>query len=202
MKRLTARLGVLAAMAMLAAAAPATAQGFSDGYNFLKSVRDRDVTKAKALIDKPGSTIINSRDSTSGETALMIAIKRRDAPWLAFLLQNGADPNMADKDGNTPLMVSAMNAFSDGVRLMLAGKARVDASNGRGETALIKAVQMKDAASVQLLLNAGADPDRTDSFAGMSARQYAERDVRNGPVAKLMAEAPKKEKKAIMGPRL
>lgn len=201
MKQLTARLGWLVAAALLAGAVPAAAQ-FSDGYNFLKAVRDRDVSKAKGLIDKPGSTIINSRDITSGETALMIAIKRRDAPWLAFLLQNGADPNMKDKDGNTPLMVASMNAFSDGVRLMLAGKAQVDASNGRGETALIKAVQMKDAASVQLLLNAGADPDRSDSFAGMSARQYAERDIRSGPVAKLMDEAPRAEKKVIMGPRL
>lgn len=201
MKRLTARLGWLVAAMMLAGAAPAAAQ-FSDGYNFLKAVRDRDVNKAKALIDKPGSTIINSRDGDNGETALMIAIKRRDAPWLAFLLQNGADPNMKDREGNTPLIVASMNAFSDGVRLMLAGKAQVDATNGRGETALIKSVQMKDATSVQLLLNAGADPDRTDSFAGMSARQYAERDIRSGPVAKMMEEAPKKEKKPAMGPRL
>lgn len=201
MKRWMARLGWLAAAIALAGAAPAAAQ-FSDGYNFLKAVRDRDVTKAKTLIDKPGSTIINARDITSGETALMIAIRRRDAPWIAFLLQNGADPNMKDKEGNTPLLVASQNAFSDGVRLMLAGKAQVDAGNSRGETALIKSVQMKDSASVQLLLNAGADPDRTDSFAGMSARQYAERDVRSGPVARMLEEAPKKEKKAIMGPRL
>lgn len=201
MKRLTARTAWLAAAIMLAGAAPAAAQ-FSDGYNFLKAVRDRDVQKAKALIDKPGSTLVNSRDVTSGETALMIAIKRRDAPWLAFLLQNGADPNMKDNEGNTPLIVAAMSAFSDGVRLMLAGKAQVDATNGRGETALIKSVQMKDAPSVQLLLNAGADPDRRDSFAGMSAREYAARDIRSGPVAKLMTEAAKKEKKAGVGPSL
>ena len=50
---------------MLAGAVPAAAQ-FSDGYNFLKAVRDRDVQKAKALIDKPGSTLVNSRDVTSG----------------------------------------------------------------------------------------------------------------------------------------
>lgn len=201
MKRLTARLAWLAAAMMLTVSAPAAAQ-FSDGYNFLKAVRDRDVQKAKALIDKPGSTLVNSRDITSGETALMISIKRRDAPWLAFLLQNGADPNMKDNEGNTPLIVSSMSAFSDGVRLMLAGKAQVDATNGRGETALIKSVQMKDAASVQLLLNAGADPDRRDSFAGMSAREYAARDIRSGPVAKLMTEAAKKEKKPSVGPSL
>ena len=51
----------------------------------------------------------------------------------------------------------------------------MDAPNGRGETPLIKAVQMKDSASVQMLLNAGADPDRRDSFAGMSARGVVSR---------------------------
>lgn len=186
--------------AMVGFPAPAAAQ-FSDGFSFLKAVRDRDVNKAKTLIDKPGSTIINARDGDSGDTALMITLKRRDAPWTAFLLQNGADPNLKGADGNTPLIVAAMNSFPDGVRLMLAGRAQVDAANSRGETALIKAVQNKDAASVQLLLGAGANPDRADSLAGMSARDYAGRDVRSGPVAKLLADAPKKTDRPVMGPK-
>jgi uncharacterized protein len=180
---------------------PAAAQ-FSDGYNFLKAVKDRDVLKAKALIDKPGSTIINARDGDTGETALMIAIRRRDTPWMGFLLQSGADPNLKDQEGNTPLIVAAMNAFPDGVRVMLASRAQVDGSNGRGETALIKAVHMRDAPSVQLLLAAGADPDRTDNLAGLSARDYAARDIRGGPIAKALAEAPKKGAKKSMGPSL
>jgi ankyrin repeat protein len=192
--------GLVLGMALLSAG-PAAAQ-FSDGYNFLKAVRDKDVLKAKALIDKPGSTIVNARDLTSGETALMIAIKRRDTPWMGFLLQNGADPNLKDAEGNTPLIVAAMNGFPDGVRVMLIAKAQVDGSNGRGETALIKAVHMRDAASVQLLLQAGADPDRTDNQAGLSARDYAARDIRSGPIAKALAEAPKKGASKSMGPSL
>lgn len=180
---------------------PAAAQ-FSDGYNFLKAVKDKDVLKAKSLIDKPGSTIVNTRDLTSGETALMIAIKRRDTPWMGFLLQNGADANLKDGEGNTPLIVAAMNAFPDGVRVLLASKAQVDGANGKGETALIKAVHMRDQASVQLLLQAGADADRTDNLAGMSARDYAARDVRTGPIAKALADAPKKGAKKTMGPSL
>lgn len=188
------------APALMLVATPAVAQ-FSDGYNFLKAVRDRDVNKAKTLIDKPGSTIINARDGDSGDTALMITLKRRDIPWAAFLLQNGADPNLRANDGNTPLILSAMTGFPEGVRLMLAGKARVDDSNNHGETALIKAVQRKDASSVRMLLDAGADPDRTDNLAGMSARDYAARDLRSGPVAQMLAEAPKKGGNQMVGPR-
>jgi ankyrin repeat protein len=194
------RKALLAGLALLVAT-PAAAQ-FSDGYNFLKAVREKDVLKAKSFIDKPGSTIVNARDLTSGETALMIAIRRRDTPWMGFLLQNGADPNLKDADGNTPLIVAAMTGFGDGVRVMLASKAQVDGTNGKGETALIKAVHMRDTASVQLLLQAGADPDRTDNLAGMSARDYAARDVRSGPIAKALAEAPKKGASKSMGPSL
>jgi ankyrin repeat protein len=194
------RTALLAGLALLVAN-PAAAQ-FSDGYNFLKAVREKDVLKAKSLIDKPGSTIVNARDLTSGETALMIAIKRRDTPWMGFLLQNGADPNLKDGEGNTPLIVAAMNGFPEGVRVLLVSKAQVDGTNGKGETALIKAVHTRDAPSVQLLLQAGADPDRTDNLAGMSARDYAARDIRSGPIAKALTEAPKKGASKSMGPSL
>ncbi len=195
------RLLGLALMLAFALGAPAAAQ-FSDGYNFLKAVRDKDALKAKTFMDKPGSTIVNTRDIDNGETALLIAIKRRDPPWIGFLLQNGADPNLKDGNGDTPIVVAAMTGFSDGVRLMLAGKARVDEANSRGETALIKAVHARDAASAQLLLDAGADPDRTDNLTGMSARDYAARDLRGGTLAKMMADAPKKAVSKAAGPRL
>ena len=48
-----------------------------------------------------------------------------------------------------------------------------------GETPLIIAVQNRDLALVRLLLANGADPDRTDSAAGFSARDYARRDTRS-----------------------
>ncbi|WP_199554364.1 ankyrin repeat domain-containing protein [Sandaracinobacteroides hominis] len=190
-----------AVLAFGLAATPAAAQ-FSDGYNFLKAVRDKDVTKAKGFIDKPGSTLINTRDGDSGETALLIVTKRRDAPWMAFLLQNGADTAAKDKDGNTALIVAASSGFPDGVRVMLSRRPQVDAANNRGETALIRAVHAKDAASVQMLLNAGADPDRTDNLAGMSAREYAARDIRGGQLAKMMEDAPRKSAKQVVGPSL
>lgn len=182
-------------------APPAQAQ-FSDSYSFLKAVRDRDVLKAKGFIDKPGSTIVNSRDRDTGETALHIVVKRRDAPWLGFLLQQGADPNVRDTEGATPLMLAATAGFADGVRVLLAGSARVDESNTRGETALIKAVHSRDAASARMLLDAGADPDRPDNLTGLSARDYALRDQPNAPIGRLLADAEKARAKKAAGPQL
>ncbi|MEK7342945.1 MAG: ankyrin repeat domain-containing protein [Pseudomonadota bacterium] len=174
-KRLTALLGSLALGLMTPGAAQAQ---FSDNYNFLKAVKDKDGQKVTDLIQKPGSTVINSRDVTSGENALHIVVARRDATWLTFLLAKGANPNLTDNDGNTPLMDAVQSRFEEGVRTLLTYKAQVDKVNDNGETPLIRAVQLRDVALVRLLVAQGANPDKRDSIAGMSAKDYAQRDTR------------------------
>ena len=120
--------------------------------------------------------------------ALHIVVARRDNIWVGFLLQKGANPNIADKEGVTPLMLATQLRFVDGVRTLLAKKAKVDETNKQGETALIRAVQLRDSELVRLLLANGADPDRTDSLAGKSARDYATLDRR---AASILAEIEK-----------
>ncbi len=156
---------------------PAQAQ-FSDSYNFLKAVKDKDGEKVTDLIQKPGSTVINSRDVSTGENALHIIVARRDATWLTFLLAKGANPNLTDNDGNTPLMDAVQGRFEEGVRTLLAYKAQVDKVNDSGETPLIRAVQLRDVGLVRLLVAQGANPEKRDTMAGMSARDYAKRDGR------------------------
>lgn len=199
-----------AALALLLAAAPAAmllpagpvAAQFSDSFNFLRAVRDRDVLKARSFLDRPGSVVVNARDADSGDTALHIVVRRRDTPWMGFLLQNGADPNIRDRAGETPLMLAARTGFVDGVRVMLAVKADVDLPNSRGETPLMIAVFNRDADVARLLLAAGANPDRPDNATGLSAREHAARDPRAGAVGRLLAEAERRETRAVAGPQL
>lgn len=177
----------LLAVAALSISAPAAAQ-FSESYNFLKAIKDRDGEEATKFLSRPGSVIVNTRDRATGETGLHIVVARRDNIWLGFLLQKGANPNIADKEGVTPLMLATQLRFIDGVRALLAKKAKVDDTNRQGETALIRAVQLRDTELVRLLLANGADPDRTDSLAGKSARDYATQDRRS---ASILAEIEK-----------
>lgn len=184
------------------AASPAAAQ-FSDSYKFIQAVKKRDLAEAQKLLNKPGNTLVNIRDRDSGDTALHIVTRRRDVPWMAYMLQNRANANLADRQGDTPLIVAASSSFAEGVNLLIQyGSVSVDQANQRGETALIRAVHARDAASVRLLLAAGADPDRADNLAGMSAREYAARDRRGGLVSDLLAEAPEKDKGKMVGPSL
>lgn len=166
--------------------APPAAAQFSDSYNFLKAVRDRKGDEAEKFLAEPGTVIINTRDSTSGETALHIVVQRRDATWLGYLLQKGANPNLADKKGTTPLMLATQLGFVDGIETLTRRKAQVDQTNRAGETALILAVQLRNAEAVRALLKAGANPDKKDSRAGYSARDYAKQDGRAGAIVSII----------------
>lgn len=196
-----ASLSLLAAAAALAVS-PALAQ-FRGGYAFIQAVDSRDGTKAtEALKDDP--TLVNTRHPDTGETALIISTKRRDIAWVRFLLGKDADPSIGDRQGVTPLMHAALLNFTDGAEALLGEKAPVDQSNRRGETPLILAVQAKNAAMVRLLIRKGANPDKADHVAGMSARDYAKRDDRTGQMLALLdakSDAPVRDTGAVFGPQ-
>ena len=192
---------MIALLAAALIALPAAAQ-FSQSYNFLKAVRDADGAKATEALEKnPGSTIIDTRDYSTGETALHIVVKRRDMTWLGFLVGKGAKPDVRDAQGNTPLLTAAQNGFVEGAHLLILDRAAVDAENSRGETPLILAVHNRDLAMVRELLAAGANPNRADRIAGKSARDYAAEDRRAAAVLKAIDEAkPVKLSPRMSGP--
>lgn len=170
------RLTIGGALAIgLAVSAPLAAQTYSDGYKFLQAVEKKDVGKVNELLAEPGTTVINSRDLSSGRSALHITVQRRDRTWLSFLLGKGANPNIADNHRVTPLMLASQNGFVEGLQDLIAHGARVDDPNETGETPLMLAVHRRDTAMIRLLLAAGADPERTDN-SGRSAREYAQLD--------------------------
>jgi ankyrin repeat protein len=193
--------GGLVAAAMIVTAAPATAQlGQSDSYQFLQAIRESKGDEVNKLLDKPGTVIVNTRDRQSGEAALHIVAKRGDTTYVNYLLARGADPNIRDGQGNTPLLVAVNNGAGGVIDLLVKGGANVNLGNGSGETPLIRAVQRRDLSLVRILLAAGADPDQSDRIAGLSARDYAHQDTRTPALAKVIDETPKKPRRAVSGP--
>lgn len=183
--------GALIALSLIAA--PAFGQAGSAGSQFIEAVRARDGAKAMELL-RSTPVVVNARDDR-GDTPLMIAVARRDDEWTGFLLGQGADPSLAARSGDTALIVAARNGFAEAVSSLLAMGVKVDAANRMGETALILAVQQRHTDIVKALLASGADPDRADSAAGYSARDYAKRDNRGGEILALI-EASRKPKAA------
>jgi uncharacterized protein len=181
------------------ASAPAAAQFTgSDGEAFIAAMKDGDSGKAVDLVEKSGSTVVNYR-SADGASGLHIALRRRTSNWVGYLLAHDADPNLADKNGDTPLIIGARLGFSEGVERLLRARALVDKPNRLGETPLIVAVQGRQAVIVRMLLEAGADPDKADHAAGYSARDYAKRDNRSADLLRLI-DTVKPKKQTVVGP--
>jgi hypothetical protein len=194
----------LLAVAALGMASPAAAQ-FSDSFKFLEAVKKADGSAVQDALNKPGTTIINTRDVTSGESALHIVAKRRDKTWMSFLLERGANPNARDRDGVTPMQIASSLGFVDGVQLLLQYRANPSDANDAGETPLITATHHRDLVMVKLLLSGGADSSRPDN-SGRSARDYAKLDGQDQIIAAFDGAAKTKPKvdpnKPSYGPSL
>jgi ankyrin repeat protein len=191
--------GALAAL-MLTVAAPAVAQHYSEGYLFLEAVKKREGDKVTAIVSRPGSTAINTRDKGSGEGALHYVVRKEDVEWLTFLLGSGARPDLQSHKGVTPLSLAVQSGSLEAAEILLRRKATVDLADNRGETPLMYAVRQRNLPMVRLLLSHGANPKRTD-MVGYSAIDYAKRDARSEAIVKLL-ETQGVPAKAAAGPKL
>lgn len=124
---------------------------------FLIAARKGDIQTLAALLAQ--DVDINTRND-KGETALRIACMNNDLPIARFLLDKGADVNMADAEGKSPLSRAAGEGFNALLKLLLAAPGiDVDAQKLDGDTALRLAVFYNHLESVRLLLDAGANPN-------------------------------------------
>ncbi|MGZ4971386.1 MAG: ankyrin repeat domain-containing protein [Limisphaerales bacterium] len=105
-----------------------------------------------------------------------------------FLLKHGANPNLRDSMGDTPLLSVVGwkdEAHLDALRILLKAGTDPEFKSSSGFwTPLICAADLGNAESVKCLLSAGADVHATNSV-GLTALHYAE----NAEVAKLLIAA-------------
>jgi len=123
-----------------------------------------------------------------GDTALILAARRGNADIVAYLLDNGADPKLANPQGDTPLSVAAEQGHDTIVTMLLAKG--VDPNEGQRNapsytagavigikpeernSPLSKAAQGGYEKTVNELLEKGADPD-VRGYAGKTALFWA-----------------------------
>ena len=103
-----------------------------------------------------------SVQNIEGATPLLLACSSAQAESVELLLSLGADPNMADADGETSIL-NAIEGFCSVqiIQRLIDNGANVNASNNTGLTALLKACSYRRMDVVKVLLEAGADPTIT-----------------------------------------
>ncbi|MEU2245041.1 ankyrin repeat domain-containing protein [Streptomyces sp. NPDC018338] len=106
-----------------------------------------------------------------GRTAVHYAAADGGADGLRVFLAGGAAVEAADDAGWTPLHFAAQAQAPSAIEVLLAAGAAVDAADRHGNTPLWRAVfcSQGEGATIWLLLEAGADPDRGNGH-GVSPR--------------------------------
>jgi len=98
-----------------------------------------------------------SAQDDSGETPLALAARHNQPKIQQMLLAVGANANVEDNSGRTPLSYAAESGSPEMVKALLAAKA--DPNGGKLDTPLLVAIHQRDAATAELLLQAGANPN-------------------------------------------
>ena len=149
--------------------------------------RNQDVRK----ILSTGMVYVDCVEPKSGRTPLALKINllpknkragKRFKDVVQLLLDAGADPRKADKDGDTPLIIASLCKYDqrEVVQLLLHRGADPNKADKYGHTPLCMAAYNGHKDVALLLLDSGADPNKTDDD-GWSSLHWAvetgEKDV-------------------------
>jgi len=159
----------------------ASDKGSVGGTALYASAEKGYVEIAKLLIEHGAN--VNGR-TKEGKTALMIAAAKGSSELVGLLIDKGADVNASDHAGFTALISAAYNTASDKdafrvVKILLEHRANTDKSTSEGITPLFGAISGGNLDIVRILIENGADVNKSHPLDGTSPLMFSVMDDKN-----------------------
>jgi ankyrin repeat protein len=138
------------------------------------------------------------QDSSCLYTVLHIAVEAGIEDLVSLFLSLGADVNLSNSKGATPLITAAGKGNEQIVQLLLDHSADFTLSDHYGTTAVLRATCWSNVDIVKILILAGADTETADKF-GYTPLLRATLHQDKAMIAVLVAEKKKKEDRHCFG---
>ena len=181
--RLTSRGPRLWTASLLLIASVMTATAAGTDVRLIEAVKAGNVQGVRTLIAE--RVDVNARD-TDGTTALHWAV-RDDAVDVAMsLIRAGAIPQVANRQGVTPLVLAATNGSAVAIEMLMKAGGDPNDAMPEGQTALMAAARTGKVDAVEALLRGGADPNVHERRLGETALMWAAAENHAGAVTALI----------------
>ena len=108
-----------------------------------------------------------------GMSALFWAVYYEEADMVSLLLDAGADANVQNRYGLTPLIQSAITGNGEIISMLLDAGADANARTLQGDTALMNAAKAGTVQGVQALIEAGANVEARDGYSFQTPLMWA-----------------------------
>lgn len=142
----------------------------------IQAVYNEKEKEVRSLIAR--GTDVNAKDKGfSSRTALHTAVEENNLKIVSILLNSGADVNLLDENGNTPLMMLDEETNVEIIKLLVKYGTNLNIQNTENKrTALINAAMEDNFKAMRVLIEAGADVNLRDSD-GDSALDLIDNDI-------------------------
>ena len=132
-------------------------------HEFMEEVEDQQENDESTASPKNFKHLTELLNRPMGLSEEEIKCRRENVTkWIDILVQNGAQMEAEDEDGNTPLLLSAKKSLLDVSENLIRLGAKVDSKNKYGESALIVASKSAYRENVKIMLDNRAAIEATD----------------------------------------
>ena len=135
---------------------------FAGISTLMSATANNDIDGVK-FFSKAGALVINQRNK-GGATSLHIACREGNFEITKILVDNGANVNIVDNEGWSPLMRASLAGNKDIVELLLKNGAKAHLLNSLNESALIHATTSKCVECINQIIENGNLIKNVDTF--------------------------------------